>query len=129
MRPGEEYNAKADALRNDYGQPVEEFEIQFIDGDGIDCDLAEQFVDDGLCGEIPDCMRYYFDYEAYARDLAMDYSHATINGTRIIYRFWRGGEHGKRERQVNSPKQGCRGHHMARYLPNHHSCNKLFCRN
>lgn len=27
-------------LRNDYGEPVEEFEIQFIDGDHIDCDLA-----------------------------------------------------------------------------------------
>ncbi|HIE30551.1 TPA: antirestriction protein ArdA [Candidatus Poribacteria bacterium] len=145
----EEYGAKANALRNDYGQPVEEFEIQFIDGEDLDCDLAkaiglnqvntarfleladewgddqktryilavgecgyqfdldndnpddldvdiyqldtmrdlaEQFVDEGLCGEIPEGMRYYFDYDAYARDLAMDYSDATINGTRIIYR-------------------------------------------
>ena len=37
----EEYAAKANALRNDYGDPVEEFEIQFIDGEGIDCDLAK----------------------------------------------------------------------------------------
>lgn len=37
----EEYAAKAKALRNDYGDPVEEFEIQFIDGDDIDCDLAK----------------------------------------------------------------------------------------
>ena len=37
----EEYSAKANALRNDYGQPVEEFEIQFIDGDDLDCDLAK----------------------------------------------------------------------------------------
>jgi antirestriction protein len=27
-------------IRNDYGQPVEEFEIQFIDGEAIDCALA-----------------------------------------------------------------------------------------
>ncbi len=37
----EEYIAKVKALRNDYGDPVEEFEIQFIDGDDIDCDLAK----------------------------------------------------------------------------------------
>jgi antirestriction protein len=37
----EEYNAKADKLRNDYGDPVEEFEIDFIDGELIDCELAE----------------------------------------------------------------------------------------
>lgn len=145
----EEYEHKANALLNDYGQPVEEFEIQFIDGDDIDCalsravgltqgnaarflevaeeweedqkiryilavgecgydfdlvnddpsdldvdiyevetmrELAEQFVDEGLCGEIPDSMRFYFDYDAYARDLAMDYSETTINGSCIIYR-------------------------------------------
>ncbi|MEL6570957.1 MAG: antirestriction protein ArdA [Pseudomonadota bacterium] len=27
-------------IRNDYGQPVEEFEIQFIDGEAIDCAFA-----------------------------------------------------------------------------------------
>jgi len=36
----EEYAVKSAALRNDYGEPVEEFEIQFIDGDEIDYDLA-----------------------------------------------------------------------------------------
>lgn len=35
----EEYQQKSSVLRNDYGAPVEEFEIQFIDGDDIDCDL------------------------------------------------------------------------------------------
>lgn len=29
----EEFDAKSSALRNEFGQPVEEFEIQFIDGD------------------------------------------------------------------------------------------------
>ena len=37
----EDYHAKAKALRNDYGEPVEEFEIEFIDGDEIDCALAK----------------------------------------------------------------------------------------
>ena len=36
----EEYAEKASALRNDYGEPVEEFEIQFIDGEAIDAALA-----------------------------------------------------------------------------------------
>lgn len=35
-----EFQTKAKANRNDYGQPVEEYELQFIDGDAIDCDLA-----------------------------------------------------------------------------------------
>lgn len=35
----EEYQTKAAKLRNDAGFPVEEFEIQFIDGDDIDADL------------------------------------------------------------------------------------------
>lgn len=34
------YYVKANTLRNDYGQRVEEFEIQFIDGDELDCALA-----------------------------------------------------------------------------------------
>ena len=36
----EEFDAKAGANRNDYGQRVEEYEIQFIDGEAIDCHLA-----------------------------------------------------------------------------------------
>jgi len=37
----EEYEAKAAKAVNDYGQRVEEFEIQFIDGEDIDCELAK----------------------------------------------------------------------------------------
>jgi hypothetical protein len=37
----EDYATKAAKLRNDYGDPVEEFEIQFIDGEDIDCQLAK----------------------------------------------------------------------------------------
>jgi antirestriction protein len=144
----DDYASKAASLRNDYGQPVEEFEIQFIDGDRIDValaeawglnqanlsrffevveewsddqkqrfiiavgecgykfvpasvdpddfdvdlyeadslrDLAEQFVDDGLYGDIPPHLVHYIDYEAIARDLAMDFSVAEIAGARLIY--------------------------------------------
>ena len=35
----EEYQKKAAEHRNEYGDPVEEYEIQYIDGEGGDCDL------------------------------------------------------------------------------------------
>lgn len=144
----EEYVEKSTSLRNDYGDPVEEFEIQFIDGDLIDCELvkawgvyqsnlddifdaaadwdddhktrfiiavgecgystdrasdpgsieidiyvldslkelAEQFVDEGLFGDIPERLQPYLDFDLIARDLGMDYSETTVNGTNLIYR-------------------------------------------
>jgi len=145
----EEYNEKASKLLNHYGDPVEEFEIQFIDGESIDCelfrvlgahqgnfaayleaveewseddkikiiiavgeigyifdlgkdtpdqfdvdlyeldslkDLAEQFVEDGLFGEISASIQNYLDYDAIARDLGTDYSEISIDGTNYIYR-------------------------------------------
>jgi len=36
----DDYAAKAARAVNDYGDPVEEFEIQFIDGEDLDCALA-----------------------------------------------------------------------------------------
>jgi len=144
----EEYKKNANALRNEYGNPVEEFEIQFIDGKYIDYDLArtigltqvnivqffdyiddwdegqkqqviiavgdcgyafdantapndfdveiyeidtmrelaEQFVEEGFFGEVPESFQYYIDYDAIARDLAVDYSEVEIAGKRLIYR-------------------------------------------
>lgn len=144
----EQYAALAEKALNDFGQPVEEFEIQFIDGERLDAELAEvwglnqatfaafldaaaewedhskirfiialrkgigfdaesdeidaldvdiycvetlrelaeQFVDDGLFGEIPEPLRGYIDFEAIARDLAMDYSEIAVAGERFIYR-------------------------------------------
>lgn len=145
----EGYRANAAKLRNDYGQPVEEFEIQFIDGERIDAelfealrihqgsfghfleivsewdedektkviiaarevgetfdleakrpddidmdlyrldtvrDLAIQFVEEELFGEIPKAIENYIDYDAIARDLMMDYGQTTVNGQNIIYR-------------------------------------------
>lgn len=144
----EDYAANVAKLRNDYGDPVEEFEIQFIDGEHIDCDLAkaiginqanlkkyfgavedwedhdktrvilavgecgyrfeditqpddfdldiyhldtmrdlaEQFVDEGLFGDIPERLQFYINYDAIARDLSVDYSEAEVAGQRLIYR-------------------------------------------
>ncbi|WP_299283311.1 antirestriction protein ArdA [uncultured Tateyamaria sp.] len=144
----DDYAQKATKLRNDYGDPVEEFEIQFIDGEHIDCDLAqaiginqanlkqfleaveewdehdktrvilsvgecgyrfdaktqpsdfevdiyhvdtmrdlaEQFVDEGLFGDIPEPLQFYIDYDAIARDLAVDYATAEVAGNHLIYR-------------------------------------------
>jgi len=144
----EEYDTQIKELKNAYGDPVEEFEIQFIDGDRIDCELAqaiginqanfrdylicvedweewqkinviiatgelgynfdaqidpdhygidlyhvssmrelaEQFVDDGLFGDVPESFQFYIDYDAIARDLAVEYSEIEIAGERMIYR-------------------------------------------
>lgn len=144
----EEFAEKSAALRNDYGDPVEEFEIQLIDGEDIDCalataisvnqanlaqffacvegldehdktkvmiavgecgyrfedktepddfdidiyhvdsikELAEQFVDEGLFGDIPKRLEFYIDYDAIARDLSVDYSETTIVDQQLVYR-------------------------------------------
>lgn len=144
------YRARARACVNAYGQPVEEFEIQFIDGSDLDAalfdalsvsqatiipfmarldewsdpdkvrliiavgeggygfdfdthepddfevdiyedmrliDLAYQFVDEGLFGDIPDHLSSYIDYDAIARDLGFDYTGITIAGTDYVYRL------------------------------------------
>lgn len=146
----EEFAAKMAKAANSYGQPVEEFEIQFIDGENIDCalaeawginqanirsyfdaveswsdqdktaviiavaeagfsfdpetitpsdfdidiyhvrsmtDLAEDFVAEGLFGDIPDHLTPYIDYDAIARDLAIDYTETEIAGDHLIYRI------------------------------------------
>tara|TARA_R110002110_G_scaffold257206_2_gene473151 strand:- start:6764 stop:7273 length:510 start_codon:yes stop_codon:yes gene_type:complete len=144
----EEYAERSAKVRNDFGQPVEEFEIQFIDGDEIDCELAraweinqanfaalleaiddwdterkrhyiiavgecgyahldvvddpesveidlysvgsmrelaEQFVEEGLFGDIPERLQFYIDLDAIARDLAVDYSEIMIAGEGFAY--------------------------------------------
>ena len=146
----EDYESKAKGNYDRYGQFVEEYEIQFIDGEAIDCevakaislnqcnfakffdlindwdegqkvcfiiavgeggysfnvesddidaldidiyeedtmrDLAEQFVEEGLFGDIPERLQFYIDYDAIARDLAVEYVATNIAGTRLIYRL------------------------------------------
>lgn len=48
-------------------------------------DLAEEFVAEGLYGEIPETLQFYIDYDAIARDLAFDFTEAEIAGERIVY--------------------------------------------
>jgi antirestriction protein len=143
------YNERAKKNFDGLGFPIEEYEIQFIDGERIDAllfealnihqgnfakfliacqewddhqkrkaiiataecgydldlhsgtpddfdldiyevdnlrELAVQFVDEGLFGEIPEHLQYYLDYDAMARDLAMDYAEIVIAGNRFVYR-------------------------------------------
>lgn len=141
----EEYVAKAATHTNEYGDLVEEYEIQFIDGDhpamfnalnvcqaslkrwfddfeqleydkavkviylldhlgydtddvldkldvvhlheGSPQDYTEQFVEDtGLLEQMPENLRYYFDMEAYTRDLLLggDIAEVEIMGKRYI---------------------------------------------
>ncbi|MCH2037264.1 MAG: antirestriction protein ArdA [Rickettsiales bacterium] len=145
----EEYNEKYAKCKNSFDEQVEEFELQFIDGESIDCalfealgisqcnihhfiekmdewdeqekqiliiavgecgyqfdlakdspddfdvdiyhtdsmrNLAMQFVDEGLFGDIPENIQFYLDYDAIARDLGMDYSETCVAGNNIIYR-------------------------------------------
>lgn len=42
-------------------------------------ELAEEFVDQGLFGEISDSIKYHIDYKSIARELSMDY-HETDKG-------------------------------------------------
>ncbi len=149
FRTAEEYVQQAKNLTDRFGQPVEEFELQFIDGELIDCELAKaiginqancsrflelaeewrdhekirfiiavgecgcsfniesddidqldvdiyeedsmrdlaiRFVEDGLFGEVPEAFQFYIDYDAIARDLAVDYGEITIAGEPLIYR-------------------------------------------
>lgn len=126
----EEYRERASRHRNEYGDPVEEYEIQFIDGDnyelfkaigvnqanlplwfdqfedldedeaaraiylaGYECIAAEEIIDrldevmlfegtllefaedyvesTGLLAQLPESLRYYFDVEAFARDMRL----------------------------------------------------------
>lgn len=145
-----DYESKRKSCHNAYGGEVEEFEIQFIDGDDLDAalfealginqaailpfidkldewdddnktrliiaigeggyrfdiakddpddididlypdmtldELAVQFVDEGLFGDIPDHLSHYIDYDAIARDLAHDYTETSICGDRYVYRL------------------------------------------
>jgi len=145
----EGFRQKSHNHRNAHGQPVEEYELQFIDGEAIDCalanavginqmnikkfieisalwgkddklryvlavgecgysfdlesddpgqldvdvyylnslrELAEEFVDQGIMGEIPEALLTYFDYDALARDLAIDYCETVVAGQPVIFR-------------------------------------------
>ena len=139
----EDYQAKAATHRNDYGLPVEEYEIQYIDGDAailfnaLEVNQAtlelwfEQFEDldgedvvkaiylasyegcamtdipdrledvilfegdarayaedylesTGMLDQMPENLRYYFDVDAFARDLVLGGDITEIDGTTYV---------------------------------------------
>lgn len=149
FRTEKEYSDTYPTIKNNCGTQVEEFEIQFIDGESIDAQLAEalqlnqgnafrfiglveewddhqktkyiiavgecsyafdldkddiddlevdiyadmtmqdlaiEFIDEGLFGDIPKPIANYIDYSAIARDLSIDYFETTIAGENVIYR-------------------------------------------
>lgn len=140
-----DYLEQADNLKDSFGMPVEEFSLEFIDGDNAELfnllevnqatlelwfdsmealngeDLvralylaeylntsmsdildqlddvmlfegdsksyAEQYIEDtGLLDEMPENLRYYFDTEAFARDMLLsgDINEVEIQGTTYI---------------------------------------------
>ncbi len=145
----EEYESRVAKLTDRYGQPVEEFMIDFIDGSRLESELAqavkldqcnfakfleavdewddyektvaiiamghvgylsldddphlrdvsiydaqdltelaEQFVDDGYYGEIPDYLLNYLDYDKLGRDLGLsDHHKTTVAGETFFYRM------------------------------------------
>lgn len=71
---GEHY-ATVEGFLDDYCGECESIEVYF----------REQLEDSGLLASMPENLRYYFDYEAYARDAAMDYGTMELNGATYIF--------------------------------------------
>jgi len=146
----EDYEAKYNKNCNVYGQPVEEYMFDFIDGSAIDCDLfkavkggynlkaffmvantweeyqkipliiayeenitsepfneevtsdmfedidiyydmsfedlAWDFIDNGLFGDIPEDVKQWLDIEKMALSLSYDYNEISVGNYSIIYR-------------------------------------------
>lgn len=59
-------------LNYDLKEATDKLEDIEIYGCGSLIELAEQFVDEGLFGEIPDSIANYLDYESMGRDLGFD---------------------------------------------------------
>ena len=63
----ETYRNKITSIVNDYGDPVEEFEIQFIDGDEIDCELSKSLcLHQGNVVAIMDAMEGWEEHQKLA---------------------------------------------------------------
>jgi Antirestriction protein (ArdA) len=74
----EEFETLSEALRNDYGQPVEEFEIQYIDGDfGALFKAAE--VSQSTLGDWLECLESLEDYQEPALFYLMEWKGLSLN--------------------------------------------------
>lgn len=71
------------------GFPLDEAEADMLDLDLhlVDSlrDLARQFVEDGVFGEIPEEIANYIDYDAIARDLEKTYCMITVAGVSCAF--------------------------------------------
>ncbi len=63
-----------------YAQPYD------ISATGFYFTDAEQFLDEGLFGDIPENIRFYLDVDSIARDPGLDYSEIRLNGINYICR-------------------------------------------
>lgn len=71
----------------DYKEALDVFEsgdYQFYSDMTIE-QVAEELVDEGCFGEIPDAIKFYIDYEAIGRDLSIDGYHETSKGVVKVY--------------------------------------------
>ena len=63
----------------------DDFEVDIYRHDSMR-DLAVEFIEEGIFGDVPKRLQHYIDYDAIARDLEMDYSEAIIAGEHLIFR-------------------------------------------
>lgn len=151
FQTADQFKTHSNGLVDSFGQPVEEFEIQFMEGGQLSlelfeawkpgqaeigqyiafCDnceedaflmaiiairdggyraadviddpeglpitlyrtaslkeLAEEFLEDGLFGDIPERLRPYLDFEAIGRDLGFDgYTETIVAGEHLVFTF------------------------------------------
>lgn len=62
----------ADHGRDTAADLVEEFHDEYVGDYDSEEDFAQQMVDEGIFGDIPESIAFYIDYEAVARDLFID---------------------------------------------------------
>ena len=48
--------------------------------------LAQEFINDGMLGDIPKHLEQYIDVDKYAYDLSMDYNECRLGNSTLIYR-------------------------------------------
>ena len=58
---------------NDLAERIAVLNLTFYEGYTME-DLAEELVEEGVFGDIPESIACYIDYEAIARDLSFDYT-------------------------------------------------------
>ena len=72
-----------------------QFDLENDEPDDLDVDIYEhyslrelaiEFVEEGLLGDIPEPLQFYIDYDAIALDLRADYTETAIAGQNLVYR-------------------------------------------